>query len=208
MNNGKPFSPASERNRGPILKILRTLFSDVKSVLEIGSGTGQHAVYFASEMPHLVWQTSDLAEHHPGIRLWVDDAALPNVLPPLLLDVNNANWPIDEVDAVFTANTLHIASWQSVENMFAGVSRVLSRNGLFCVYGPFSYDGLHTSESNAQFDRSLRARDPHSGIRDFADVIALASRKRLSLKEDQSMPANNRFLIFRKTASVSGDQEK
>jgi len=197
-NPEKPFSPACERNRMPILNLLGPLFSEVRSVLEIGSGTGQHAVFFGAKMPHLTWQTSDLPEYHPAIHMWLEDAALTNVQAPLVLDVDSDEWPVERVDAVFTANTIHIASWSSVENMFAGVAGVLNANGLFCAYGPFSYEGRHTSESNARFDLSLRGRNPLSGIRDFAQVCELAAGNDLSLQDDHAMPANNRLLVFRK----------
>lgn len=192
----KPFSPACERNRTPIANVLSPLFASVTKVLEIGSGTGQHAVYFAAKMPHLVWQTSDLAQAHDGIRKWIEEAALTNVLGPLALDVNEPVWPVSNVDAVFTANTLHIVSWPGVQNMFAGVSRVLKEHGLFCVYGPFRYGGKHTAESNARFDLALRTHDERSGIRDFNDVRDLAQKNRLALLHDEDMPANNRLLVF------------
>lgn len=192
----KPFSPACERNRTPIANVLAPLFASVTKVLEIGSGTGQHAVYFAAKMPHLVWQTSDLAQAHDGIRKWIEEAALTNVLGPLALDVNEPVWPVSNVDAVFTANTLHIVSWPGVQNMFAGVSRVLKEHGLFCVYGPFRYGGKHTAESNARFDLALRTHDERSGIRDFNDVRDLAQKNRLALLHDEDMPANNRLLVF------------
>jgi hypothetical protein len=197
-NPDKPFSPASERNRSPIVGLLRPLFAEVKSVLEIGSGTGQHAVFFGAQMPHLAWQTSDLAENHPAIRMWVEEAALSNVLPPLELNVGAEQWPVEQVDAVFTANTLHIMSWLNVEKLFAGVGRTLHANGLFCVYGPFSYEGRHTSESNVRFDLSLRGQNPLSGIRDFAQVCEVAAGNDLFLQDDHAMPANNRLLVFRK----------
>ena len=197
-NPGKPFSPASERNRMPIMNVLRPLFAEVKSVLEVGSGTGQHAVFFGAQMPHLTWQTSDLPENHPAIRMWLEDAASANVRPPLVLDVDSDEWPVERVDAVFTANTIHIVSWSSVEKLFAGVARVLNANGLFCAYGPFSYEGRHTSESNARFDLSLRGQNSRSGIRDFAQVCELAAGNDLSLQDDHAMPANNRLLAFRK----------
>jgi len=198
MGTDKPFSPACARNSEPIASVLVPLLQDIESVLEIGSGTGQHAVCFGARSPHLVWQTSDLPENHQGIRQWVDEAALPNVLPPLHLDVDQSAWPVERVSAVFTANTLHIAAWSSVQNMFRGVSRVLDSNGLFCVYGPFRYGDVHTSESNARFDASLRAHNSHSGIRAFEDVHELAHRNGLKLQSDYIMPANNRLLIFRK----------
>ena len=197
-NPGKPFSSASERNRIPIINLLRPLFAEVESVLEIGSGTGQHAVFFGVQMPHLTWQTSDLAENHPAIGMWVEEAALSNVLLPLVLNVDADQWLVEQVDAVFTANTLHIMSWSNVEKLFAGVARTLHANGLFCAYGPFSYEGRHTSESNARFDLSLRGQNPRSGIRDFAQVCELAAGISLSLQDDHAMPANNRLLVFRK----------
>jgi cyclopropane fatty-acyl-phospholipid synthase-like methyltransferase len=198
MLTDKPFSPACERNREPIAGVIEPLFAGIVSVLEIGSGTGQHAVYFGARMPHLVWQTSDLPHNHHGIRQWLDEAALPNVLPPVSLDVDDARWPVQRVDAVFTANTLHIAAWSSVQNMFAGVSRLLDEDGLFCVYGPFRYGARHTSESNARFDASLRLQNPHSGIREIGAVFDLAQRHSLVIAADHAMPANNQLLVFSK----------
>ena len=198
MITDKPFSPACERNREAIAGVLEPLFADIESVLEIGSGTGQHAVYFGARMPHLLWQTSDLPHNHQGIRQWLDEAALPNVLPPVSLDVDDALWPVQRVDAVFTANTLHIAAWSSVQNMFAGVSRLLDEDGLFCVYGPFRYGARHTSESNARFDASLRSQNPLSGIREIGAVLELAQGASLVIAADHAMPANNRLLVFGK----------
>ena len=194
----KPFAPAAERNRESIARVIEPLFSDIKTVLEIGSGTGQHAVYFAACMPHLVWQTSDLAHNHDGIRRWIDDSALSNVMTPLHLDVDEAVWPVERADAVFTANTLHIMDWSSVQKMFVGVSRVLDDDGLFCVYGPFCYGGKHTSESNARFDASLRSQNPLWSIRDMNDVHELARCNSLQPEQDHDLPANNRLLVFRK----------
>ena len=185
----KPFSEASERNRGPILAILRRVFKDRKRVLEIGSGTGQHAAYFSPELPHLVWQASDIAEHLPAIRQWVSDPA------PIELDVDKP-WPEVEADAVFSANTCHIMSWPQVERLFAGIGRL--RPEVLALYGPFNYNGRHTSESNARFDAMLRERDPLSGIRDFEKINALAEAAGLRLQEDNAMPANNRLLVFQK----------
>ena len=194
----KPFSAACERNREPIAGVLVPLFAGIKSVLEIGSGTGQHAVYFGACMPHLMWQTSDLPHNHLGIRQWLDEAQLPNVSPPLSLDVDDVPWPVKRIDAVFTANTLHIAAWPSVQNMFAGVSQLLEEDGLFCVYGPFRYGKRHTSESNARFDASLRSQNPRSGIREIGAVLDLAQRHSLVMAADHAMPANNRLLVFNK----------
>ncbi|MDB5824668.1 MAG: hypothetical protein JWR21_3372 [Herminiimonas sp.] len=194
----KPFSPACERNREPILSELRSLFADRKRVLEIGSGTGQHAVHFAAHLPHLQWQTSDLPDNHPGILAWLNEARLTNLLPPLSLDAATPNWPSFEWDAVFTANTCHIMSWQEVEGMFAGVGRGLPSGGKLAIYGPFNYGGRFTGPGNAQFDISLRAGNPLRGIRDFEAVDALATRHGLNLIDDIAMPADNRLLAWQK----------
>jgi cyclopropane fatty-acyl-phospholipid synthase-like methyltransferase len=167
-------------------------------VLEIGSGTGQHAVYFAPELPHLVWQTADVAQHHAGIRVWLEEAALPNVLPPLALDVNQPDWPVERYDAVFSANTLHIMGWPEVEKFFAGVGAVLEPGGVLAVYGPFNYNGAFTSDSNARFDAWLKSRDPASGVRDFEAVDALARAQGLVLQQDVAMPSNNRTLVWQR----------
>ena len=184
----KPFSEASERNRDPILAVLKRVLKDCRKVLEIGSGTGQHAAYFAPALPHLVWQASDVAAHLPGIREWG--------VEPIELDVD-APWPHVDADAAFTANTCHIMSWPQVERMFAGVGAIATLK-TFCIYGPFKYGGRHTSESNARFDAMLRARDPLSGVRDLEAIVALAAGQGLALAEDVAMPANNRLLVLRR----------
>jgi cyclopropane fatty-acyl-phospholipid synthase-like methyltransferase len=194
----KPYSESCEQNREPILAVLRVAFADRHRVLEIGSGTGQHAVYFAPELPHLVWQTADVRAHHPGIHAWLAEAALPNVLPPLELDVNQNPWPGGRYDAVFSANTLHIMGWPEVERFFAGVGALLEPGGVLVVYGPFNYNGRFTSESNARFDIWLKARDPASGVRDFEAVDALARAQGLLLQHDIAMPANNRSLVWQR----------
>lgn len=195
----KPFSESCEQNREPILTVLRTWFADRRHVLEVGSGTGQHAVYFAPELPHLVWQTADVPQHHAGIRAWLEEAALPNVRPPLALDVNNATWLDGRYDAIFSANTLHIMSWPEVMRFFEGVGIVLEPGGVLAVYGPFNYNGTFTSESNARFDAWLKARDPASGVRDFEAVDELARAQGLDLQQDIAMPANNRTLVWKRT---------
>ena len=184
----KPFSEPSERNRAPILAILKRVLAGSRSVLEIGSGTGQHAAYFAPELPHLAWQASDRAENLADIRQWVAD--------PIELDVDKP-FPKVAADAVFSANTCHIMSWPQVERMFQGISGLPSVK-TFCLYGPFNYGGKHTSESNARFDAMLRGRDPASGIRDSEAINALAARSGFRLAEDNPMPANNRLLVFRR----------
>ena len=194
----KPFSEACERNRGPILAVLKKHFSGSSRVLEIGSGTGQHAAYFAPALAHLVWQPSDVQANLAGIRQWVEEAAAPNLRAPVVLDVDA--WTDIAADAVFSANTCHILSWPRVERMFSGVARVLPENGMFCLYGPFRYAGRHTSESNAHFDAMLRGRDPLSGVRDAQAIFSIAEREYLAAVEDTAMPANNRLLVFRKQA--------
>ena len=192
----KPHAPSCDRNRDPILAVLRERFADRRRVLEIGSGTGQHAVHFAAAMPHLRWQSSDRPENLAGIALWLDEAALPNTPAPLALDVNG-RWPAERYDAVFSANTLHIMGWPEVERLFAALPAVLEDDATVAIYGPFSYGGRHTSESNAAFDASLRARAPHQGLRDVEAVDALAQRAGLRLLHDHAMPANNRCLVWR-----------
>jgi len=197
----KPFSEACEQNKDPILAVLRQELARCRSVLEIGSGTGQHAVHFGRHLPHLTWQTSDLAELHPGIMAWLKGAGLDNVLPPLALDVNGA-WPAARFDAVFSANTTHILSWPQVQRMFGGIGEMLEAGGVFCLYGPFNYGGRYTSPSNARFDMWLRARDPASGVRDFEALDALATDAGMRLACDHEMPANNRILVWHKTARL------
>ena len=192
----KPFAPSCERNREPILAVLREHFADRARVLEIGSGTGQHAAYFAAALPHLVWQATDRAENLPGIRLWLADGALPNTPAPLALDVAGT-WPAGRYDAVFSANTLHIMAWDDVVQMFAALPQALADDATVIVYGPFSYGGRHTSDSNAAFDARLRGEAAHQGVRDFDRVDALARAAGLALAEDRAMPANNRCLVWR-----------
>lgn len=193
----KPFAPACERNRDPILAVLRTHFADRRNVLEVGSGTGQHAVYFAAALPWLSWQCADLPSQLPGMRQWLDEADLPNTPPPIALDVGGP-WPTGPYDAVFSANILHIVGWPEVEAFFDGVGSVLGDKGMLVVYGPFNAGGTYTSESNRDFDAWLKARDPRSGIRDVEAVQALAARQGLQVVDDVAMPANNRCLIWRR----------
>lgn len=192
----KPYSEACERNRAPILEVLERILAERRFVLEIGSGTGQHAAYFAPALPHLVWQPSDVPEHLEGIRQWVEESAAPNLRAPIALDVER-DWPQLDADAVFSANTCHIMSWPQVERMFAGIGRMDSVQ-VFCLYGPFNYGGRPNSESNARFDAMLRARDPASGLRDYEAVAALARRSGFAAVEDNPMPANNRMLVFKR----------
>jgi SAM-dependent methyltransferase len=194
----KPYSEACAQNRDAILEVIGPLLTDARVVLEIGSGTGQHAVYFGRAMPHLIWQTSDLEHNHEGIRLWLEEAALDNLRPPLSLDVMRRDWPSLEADAVFTANTFHIMPWEAVAATMAGVGRLLRSGGRFLVYGPFAYGNRHTSESNTRFDASLRRAHPSMGVRNFEDLDALAIEAGMSLEHDYPMPVNNRVLVWRK----------
>ncbi|WP_036135120.1 DUF938 domain-containing protein [Luteimonas mephitis] len=194
----KPFAPACERNREPILAVLRDRFAERRRVLEVGSGTGQHAVHFAAAMPWLEWQCSDRAESLAGIRAWLDEAGLPNTPPPLQLDVARGPWPAGRFDAVFSANTLHIMGWAEVQAFFAGMAGVLADSASVVVYGPFNRGGAYTSDSNRDFDGWLKARDPRSGIRGFEEVDALARAIGLQLVDDVAMPANNRCLAWQR----------
>lgn len=195
----KPFSQACENNKAPILAVLQRVFAPCRNILEIGSGTGQHAVWFAPRLAHLHWQTSDLAENHPGINAWIDEQPASNVARPIVLNVVSGSWPV-AVDGVFSANTCHIMSWPSVVKMFDGFGRHLVRDGMVAIYGPFNYGGEFTSASNAQFDQWLRLRAPHQGIRDIAAIQRLAQLAGLEPLEDNPMPANNRLLVWRKSA--------
>ncbi len=194
----KPYAPACDRNRDPILDVLRVHFADRQRVLEVGSGTGQHAVYFAAAMPHLRWQCSDRSENLPGICAWLDEAALPNTPAPIEFDVNQSTVPNHRHDAVFSANTMHIMGWEEVECLFQQLPGLLAADAVLAIYGPFNYGGQFTSDSNAAFDASLKARAPHMGIRDFEAVDALARAQGFERVEDRAMPANNRCLVWRR----------
>ncbi|MEO6365715.1 MAG: DUF938 domain-containing protein [Luteimonas sp.] len=201
----KPYSPSCERNRDPILDVLRVHFTQCRQVLEIGSGTGQHAVHFAAAMPWLTWQCSDRVEHLPGLRMWLDEAGLSNTPPPVDLDVRAPGPPAaGRFDAVFSANTLHIMSWAEVEAFFDCVDALVEREpGMLVVYGPFNQGGAFTSASNRDFDAALRAREPHMGIRDLEAVDTLARGIGMRLQHDLAMPANNRCLVWRRQAVPS-----
>ena len=196
MADRKPCSPACERNRDPILAVLREHFARRRSVLEIGSGTGQHAVHFAAAMPWLAWQSSDVADNLPGIRAWLDEARLANTPAPIEFDVAAPPVLASRFDALFSANTLHIMGWTEVEAFFALLPALLEPRATVVVYGPFNFRGAYTSDSNRDFDAWLKARDPRSGIRDFESVDALARLAGLRLVDDIAMPANNRCLAW------------
>jgi len=192
----RPHSEACERNKAPILAQLRGCLAQAATVLEIGSGTGQHATHFAAALPHLLWQCSDVEGNLPALRLVIEEAALGNLPPPLALDVNRP-WPAGRYDAVFSANTLHIMGWEDVCAMFEALPQALRPQGLLCVYGPFNIGGAFTSDSNRRFDAALREGDVRRGIRDLEAVDALARSAGLLLLSNLAMPANNRLLTWR-----------
>jgi len=193
----KPHSPSCERNREPILEVLREYFADRRRVLEVGSGTGQHAVHFAAALPQLTWQSSDRAENLPGIRAWLDEAALPNTPAPLEFDVGG-RWPHGPFDAVFSANTLHIMAWPEVQLFFAHLPTITRDGAILIIYGPFNHEGTYSSESNATFDEWLKSRGTHMAIRDAGAVDALAGAAGFALVNDVAMPANNRCRVWRR----------
>lgn len=192
-----PFSQACENNKEPILAVLQRHFRNPGSVLEIAGGTGQHAVHFATHMPWLHWQSTDIPENletlHPRIAL----AALPNLPAPLPFDVTQEQLDLPAVDYVFSANSLHIMPATAVEDFFRHLRTLLKADGALCVYGPFKYGGNFTTQSNAQFDQWLKARNLLSGIRDFETICALAEDAGMDFVEDNAMPANNQMLVFR-----------
>ena len=198
MLSEKPFSQACENNKDPILQVIGKVFVKATTVWEIGSGTGQHGCYFAQKLPHLNWQPTDRKENLQAISRWVKDAGLPNLALPVELDVRDQLWPGTEIDALFSANTLHIMSWPEVEVCFALFCEYLGSNADVCIYGPFNYNGSYTSDSNARFDQWLKDRDSSSGIRDQEAVVQLAQQVGMVLREDVAMPANNRLLVFKK----------
>ena len=194
----KPFSQACENNKAPILSVLQRLLQTSHTLLEVGSGTGQHAVYFAEKLAHLSWQTSDQLQYHDGIKGWLADAALPNVHEPLELNVQSYPWAQKQYDAVFTANTLHIMSAGHAEIFVSNVAKALNEAGLFITYGPFNYHGEYSSESNARFDIWLGQQNPESAIRDVQTLSQFAAAGGISLIKDIEMPANNRLLVWQK----------
>lgn len=192
-----PFSEACERNKDPILGVLRGAFAGCTHVLEIGSGTGQHAVHFALAMPQIVWQPSETAEAMPALRKRIFAEGPKNLRAPVFLDVTETPWDVRKVDGVFTANTLHIMHWPQVEALFANLPAVMKPETVLAIYGPFRYGGDFTSSSNREFNDMLRAREPGSGIRDFEAVNALAERAGFRLVADHRMPANNQTLVWK-----------
>jgi SAM-dependent methyltransferase len=197
-------APAAERNRGPILEVLRRVLPPRGTVLEVASGAGQHVTHFAAALPDLVWQPSDRdPENFDSIAAWVEHTGVANVLPPLVLDVTAEPWPVATVDAIFNANMIHIAPWRACAGLLRGAGQHLAAGGVLVTYGPYRVGGAHTAPSNAAFDADLRARDPSWGVRDLEAVVELAASRGLTLAERVAMPANNLTLVFRR-GSVAG----
>jgi SAM-dependent methyltransferase len=199
----KPFSEASERNRIPILKVMKEVItSQDRKLLEVGSGTGQHAVYLAPHFPHMIWVTSDLKENHPGINMWLDESGAPNIIGPGIFKVGENEFPNGEFDVVFTSNTFHIMHWSECVLLMEMLGKNLHEGSKFLVYGPFNYNKKFTSPSNEEFDKSLKAKDPMMGIRNVEDVIQGMMKNGFTLSKDHEMPANNRLLVFQKSEMV------
>jgi SAM-dependent methyltransferase len=195
----KQYSEACERNKVPILSVLKDALPSEGLVLEIGSGTGQHAAYFARHLSHLRWQPTDVAENLASISAWAAEAQAANLLPPQILDLWSDTWPIERARAVVCINTIHIVAWPAVERLFNGVARLLGAGGTLYVYGPYRYSDRPLEPSNEDFDRWLKIRDPASGIRDFEAVNALAAARGLQFVGDRPMPANNRSIWWVKS---------
>lgn len=192
------FAPATARNRAPILEVLQEVLPGRGLVLEIASGTGEHAVHFAAALPDLTWQPSDPSEDaRASIAAWRDEAALPNLRAPLPLDVT-APWPVDAADAIVCINMIHIAPWEATLALFAGAARVLPPGGPLVTYGPYRFGGAFTAESNAAFDADLRRRDPRWGVRDAVDLEAAATAAGLTLIATFGLPANNHAIVWRR----------
>jgi hypothetical protein len=201
----RQWSPAAERNREPILAVLRTVLPVRGTVLEIASGTGQHALHFAAALPALVWQPSDAEPAaRASIAAWAAQAALPNLRAPFALDVCDASWPLAAADALVCCNMIHIAPWRAAEGLFAGASRVLGAGAPLVLYGPFRRGGAHTAPSNAAFDAQLRARDPAWGVRDLEAVVALGDAAGFAFEQAIPMPANNFCAVFRRLPAHPG----
>ncbi len=192
--------PATARNREPILAALVTRLPASGLVLELASGSGEHAVHFARALPHLDWQPTDLdPDALASIAAWSAEAALPNLRAPLLLDAT-APWPVDHADAIFCANMIHISPWPATEALFAGAGRVLPIGAALFTYGPYKFHGQFTAPSNHSFDQSLRGRDPNWGVRDIEELTATAAPHGLTLEETLELPANNHLLVWRRGA--------
>lgn len=197
-----PIHPSVLRNRDPILEVLRRVFADAENVLEVASGGGAHAWYFARHLPHLTWQPSDLApENRADIERWRAHQAIDNLLAPLALDARETPWPVESADAVYCGNMIHISPWETALGLFAGAARTLPQGGVLVTYGPYKIGGAHTAPSNAAFDESLRSRNPEWGVRDLEAIVEAAAGVGFEHEEQLAMPANNFTLVFRRQSS-------
>lgn len=195
----KRFAPSTQRNRDPILAVLRRILPKRGRLLEIASGTGEHAAFFAPFFPDLIWQPSEIASDHlASIAAWVEEAGVTNLRPPLQVDVA-APWPVKSLDAIFNANMIHISPWDTAIGLMAGAGKHLVPGGFLVLYGPFRIGGVHVSDGNANFDVSLRTQNERWGVRDLEDVIALAMANGLTHVETVEMPANNRTVVFQRS---------
>ncbi|HEY0195285.1 MAG TPA: DUF938 domain-containing protein [Kofleriaceae bacterium] len=205
MSTAKQYAPAAARNREPIRAVLATELPGQGTVLEIASGSGEHAVCFAGAFPAVTWQPSDASdEARASIAAWRAESGLANLMAPLALDASAAAWPIERADAIVCINMVHISPWEATVGLFAGAGRLLAPGALLLLYGPYKLGGAFTAPSNAEFDRSLRARDPRWGVRDVAELVELGRAHGLGLRETVAMPANNHALVFRAGAAPTG----
>lgn len=200
MTDRRRFAPATERNRAPILEVLRQVLPPTGLVLEIASGSGEHAVFFGAALPHLTFQPTDISEEAlESVRAWIEVSDVTNVQPPLALDTTETTWPVRRADALLCSNMIHIAPWAAAEGLFRGAERVLPHGAPLILYGPFQIGGRHTAPSNADFDQSLRRRNPGWGVRNLEDVQSLAASRGFSLEARHALPANNLALVFRRS---------
>ncbi len=194
----KPYAISCDRNSAPILEVLKEYLKDYKKLVEMGAGTGQHAIYMAPHFPELEWYLLDQKDRHEGIKTWLHDFPRANVKGPIEYSIGENDWPISDCDVVFTSNTLHIVSWEKDLQFFDDLTNALSSGGLFMAYGAFNYNGDFSSESNKKFEEWLKERDPASGIKDFEKVKAELEKRDFELVKDHEMPSNNRLLVFKK----------
>lgn len=195
----KPYSPACDRNKDPILSVMKSVITkDDRRLLEIGSGTGQHAVYMAPHFPFMEWYPSDVAQNIPGMKMWFDESRIPSIQPPTKLEIPKNELPKLKFDIVFTANTFHIMHWKECKSLMKMLAGRLREGSRVMIYGPFKYNNEFTSLSNAEFDASLKQRDPLSGIRSFEDILNVMVKNGFELIDDVEMPAHNRMLVFKR----------
>ena len=201
MHQVNETAPSAERNKQPILEVLRRVLPSTGLVLEIGSGTGQHVTHFAKALPGLTFQPSEMDEsRHPSIAAWIRHEKLANVRAPLAFDLTRRPWPVTAADAIVCINVIHISPWEATLGLMRGAGELLPPGGVLVTYGPYRRGGAHTAPSNEAFDASLRSRDPGWGVRDMEEVVAVAKEAGLELQETVPMPANNFTLVFTKTS--------